>query len=1061
MKKIPFISLALVVCFILSGSAQAQDWPMWRYDAHRSGASPHALADELNLQWSMELPAVRAAWPNEKRLHFDTAYHPVVLNKILYLGSPNDSSLTAIDTETGQELWRHYANGPVRLAPVAANGKVYVGSDDGHLYCLDASSGEQLWKFRASPDERAEKLHMGNNRLISYWPVRGGPVISKDGKTLYLASGVWPSLGIFIHSLNAETGEVNWTNENTHLLPDTRIDHNRLEESALSPQGHMLIAKNFLIIPNGRSMPARIDLKTGKLQHFVQGYRHGDARVIANEKYALVGEGGAITLDNGLEIGAETFVKAGKDAPKAWSTPKRDQFEGPFWGYKRFSGCDYRSVLDGSTAYSVTRGTVFAHDLAAATTATYEKKSGDYTYNPADWKVPELWKLKINAADAKGATEAVIKAGGRLYAHLDKTLVAFDLPKKGGDKTSLAWTKKIKQTPAELLAADGKLFVLTQEGGLLCFGTATGEPKMHPLKKGKLTGVGEDDALARKVVKVSKASEGYALVLGIDKGQIVRRLLNKTRMLVLAVHPDKKVIDQLRREIATEGIYDGRFQGIVGDPAKVDFPPYMANLITSENPGVAAKMKAGKVFSTLRPYGGIAVLPAAPMEDGKKQFNVQDGLNVVRRDGALPETDQWTHETANAARDYYSNDHLVKAPLSVLWYGDGEGYGFRKPKFYGASVKPQVAGGRLLALQQQQRKLYALDIYTGRNLWVRDVERSSRYATFPEAIYLAQGRRLEVLDPNTGKTRHNWPLKVDMPKDKPASASDIRVDGDLIVIGLRDNDNFKLTEGRWDSQLLIAVDRKTGKQLWSRPAKYRYSTSSIALADGRVLCIDSHAPTAVNAMSRRGDDITKLVGNLICLDGRSGKELWTHALTQAPNAFKTLGVYELRGKDDWVAAAPKLGLVLAGRGPDTVGLKLSSGEVLWKNERCGLQPLMVSQDDKTFINQAGNTHELMTGKIIGKERAFKKSGGCNYAVGSASLVFVRDSTAAYFDKNTGKRYAIRNLRSGCSNSFVPADGLLNVPCFSSSCVCNYPIQTSFSMYHLPSVDAWREKQGGE
>lgn len=214
-------------------------------------------------------------------------------------------------------------------------------------------------------------------------------------------------------------------------------------------------------------------------------------------------------------------------------------------------------------------------------------------------------------------------------------------------------------------------------------------------------------------------------------------------------------------------------------------------------------------------------------------------------------------------------------------------------------------------------------------------------------------------------------------------------------------------------------------------------------------------------MGRRGEDISQLAGTLFCLDARSGKKIWQYALTQAPNAFKTLGVFELRGKDDWVACAARQGLVITGRGADSVGLDLDSGKLLWKNAKCGIQPLIVSEVDQTFINQSGNRYDLMTGKIIGKERVFKKSGGCNYAVGSASLIFVRDRTAAYFDVDSGKRYAIRNLRSGCSNSFVPADGLLNVPCFSSNCVCNYPIQTSFSMYHLPSVEKWREKQGSE
>ncbi len=31
--------------------SKGNDWPMWRYDANRSAASPHKLSDKLHLQW--------------------------------------------------------------------------------------------------------------------------------------------------------------------------------------------------------------------------------------------------------------------------------------------------------------------------------------------------------------------------------------------------------------------------------------------------------------------------------------------------------------------------------------------------------------------------------------------------------------------------------------------------------------------------------------------------------------------------------------------------------------------------------------------------------------------------------------------------------------------------------------------------------------------------------------------------------------------------------------------------------------------------------------------------
>lgn len=84
-------------------------------------------------------------------------------------------------------------------------------------------------------------------------------------------------------------------------------------------------------------------------------------------------------------------------------------------------------------------------------------------------------------------------------------------------------------------------------------------------------------------------------------------------------------------------------------------------------------------------------------------------------------------------------------------------------------------------------------------------------------------------------------------------------------------------------------------------------------------------------------------------------------------------------------------------------------------------------------------------------------GGCNYAIAGEHLLFVRDRTACYIDAETGARHYLRNIRSGCSNSFVAADGVLNCPCFSVRCVCNYPIQTSFAMVHMPEVAPWSGK----
>ena len=58
------------------------------------------------------------------------------MGKRLFIGSSRTDSVTAYDTETGEEQWRFYTGGPVRCAPVAADGRVYITGRDGTTVVL-------------------------------------------------------------------------------------------------------------------------------------------------------------------------------------------------------------------------------------------------------------------------------------------------------------------------------------------------------------------------------------------------------------------------------------------------------------------------------------------------------------------------------------------------------------------------------------------------------------------------------------------------------------------------------------------------------------------------------------------------------------------------------------------------------------------------------------------------------------------------------------------------------------------------------------------------------------
>ena len=59
-------------------------------------------------------------------------------------------------------------------------------------------------------------------------------------------------------------------------------------------------------------------------------------------------------------------------------------------------------------------------------------------------------------------------------------------------------------------------------------------------------------------------------------------------------------------------------------------------------------------------------------------------------------------------------------------------------------------------------------------------------------------------------------------------------------------------------------------------------------------------------------------------------------------------------------------MVLVGRGIDAVALKMTTGKQVWHDRSCGKQPLILSEENKTFINQSGNVYDLLTGKMAGE-----------------------------------------------------------------------------------------------
>ena len=419
--------LLITLLLITSVHALAADWPMWRADASRRGTSAAELPAKLYLQWTLELPKPDAAWPAEQeKLQFDRLYEPVLAGKRLFVPSMISDKLTAFDTDSGKELWRFYTNGPVRFSPAIWKDKIFIICDDGYLYCLGTADGSLVWKFRGGPSERRV---LGNDRLISTWPARGGPVVYDD--KIYFGAGIWPFMGIFLHALDAETGRVIWTNSGEGSSFQTQ-QHGSPAFSGIAPQGYLAANEDFLVVSGGRTMPAVYDRKTGAIKHYDVSARNmgtkggGGYDVVLGENFYL-NRNCAYRLDNGKFI----------------------------------------TKLD---ALLINDHSIICHDGDGL--RGFQPRWENHKTKDRKGKVQSTIRLRMTwAAPMDQKVKSVfIQAGKHLYCKGEgKLILAVDFSNIIAG-TRVTWSTEIPDEALNMIAGDEKLFVSTDTGRIYCFG---------------------------------------------------------------------------------------------------------------------------------------------------------------------------------------------------------------------------------------------------------------------------------------------------------------------------------------------------------------------------------------------------------------------------------------------------------------------------------------------------------------------------------------------------------------------------------------------------------------
>ncbi len=178
-----------------------------------------------------------------------------------------------IASRTAALVWRFYADGPVRFAPVVHGDRVLFVSDDGYLYCVTADGGALVWKLRGGPQNRKV---LGNDRLISMWPARGAPVVYGD--TVYWAAGIWPFMGVFVQAVDIGSGQPVWTNSGSGSNYTVQ-QHDSPAFAGIAPQGYLTVNEKTLLVSGGMTVPAAFDRQTGRFLY----YRPGDRELGKDE----------------------------------------------------------------------------------------------------------------------------------------------------------------------------------------------------------------------------------------------------------------------------------------------------------------------------------------------------------------------------------------------------------------------------------------------------------------------------------------------------------------------------------------------------------------------------------------------------------------------------------------------------------------------------------------------------------------------------------------------------------------------------------------------------------
>jgi glucose dehydrogenase len=167
-------------------------------------------------------------WKYEEEVSF-ISNTPTVANSVLYIGLASANKVSAIDIDSGNEIWEFSTGNKVLSSPTHADGNIFIGNEDGTVFSIDARTGNENWQFSvgdetgSSPIVVDGTLYIGAVERDPY----GGAVYAIDTDVSGSSNGSRANFGTLGHNeawLGEATdggGETDVKLRNVNIDPET------------------------------------------------------------------------------------------------------------------------------------------------------------------------------------------------------------------------------------------------------------------------------------------------------------------------------------------------------------------------------------------------------------------------------------------------------------------------------------------------------------------------------------------------------------------------------------------------------------------------------------------------------------------------------------------------------------------------------------------------------------------------------------------------------------------------------------------------------------------------